>query len=279
MRERFMVLLMVSVLLAGAQACERNDMNEQANQIKSSPQKAEISWQKLSGHKIYFGHQSVGNNLLDGVRDIMKENPSATLRIIETDGHSDITAGTLAHSSVGKNNDPVSKIEDFRDKIDNGLGDNVDIAFFKFCFVDIDSRTDVNGFFEKYRATLAELKARYPETTFAHCTIPLLRKEEKSLKNWVKGLLGKEGGFFDNRHNRARNEFNELLINEYQGKEPVFDLAGVTSTHSDGSRETFAIGASKYFALVPGYTDDGGHLNLTGRKIAAEQFLVFLSEI
>ena len=276
---KLIMTLLAILIMIGAAACEGNDMKEQEDQRQALLKNKEINWQKISGKKTYFGHQSVGNNLLDGVRDILKENPSAKLNIIETERHSDITAGNLAHSSVGKNNDPMSKIEDFLDKIDNGLGNNVDIAFFKFCFVDIDSRTDISGFFEKYRSTMAELKERYPETTFAHCTVPLLRKEEKSLKNWVKGFLGKEGGFFDNRHNRARNEFNELLMNEYQGKEPVFDLAGVTSTHPDGSRETFAIRSSKYFALVPDYTDDGGHLNLVGRKIAAEQFLVFLSEI
>lgn len=279
MRKLFTVLLAVIVIIVGTTACERNEMKKQENQRQSLLRDKEINWQVISGKKIYFGHQSVGNNLLEGVRDILKENPSAKLHILETDSHSDITAGTLAHSSVGKNNDPISKIEDFQAKMDNGLGNNVDIAFFKFCFVDIDSRTDINGFFEKYRATMAELKKRYAKTTFAHCTVPLLRKEEFSLKTWVKQFMGKEGGFFDNRHNRARNEFNELLMNEYQGNEPVFDLAGVTSTHPDGSRETFTMGSRKYFALVPGYTDDGGHLNLTGRKIAAERLLVFLSGI
>ncbi len=34
------------------------------------------TWQKLSQKKIYFGHQSVGNNIIDGIKDIMKENPS-----------------------------------------------------------------------------------------------------------------------------------------------------------------------------------------------------------
>jgi len=278
MRKLFAVLMMVLIML-GIPACERNDMKEQENRRQTLLRDKEISLQSVSGKKIYFGHQSVGNNLLEGVRDILKENPSAKLNILETDSHSDISVGTLAHSSVGKNNDPVSKIEDFQAKMDAGLGNNVDIAFFKFCFVDIDSHTDIDSFFEKYRATMAELKKRYPKTTFAHCTVPLLRKEEFSLKNWVKQFMGKEGGFFDNRHNRARNEFNELLINEYQGKDPIFDLAGVTSTHPDGNRETFTVGSKKYFALVPDYTEDGGHLNPTGRRIAAEQFLVFLSGI
>lgn len=279
MKTTIAFVLTAFAAMAGLSACEGKEMDKQTTQAQSFHQNKEINWQKLAGKKMYFGHQSVGNNILEGVRDILKDNPSAKLHIVETESHPDIAAGTLAHSSVGKNNDPISKIEDFRAKIDNGLGNNVDMAFFKFCFVDIDSRTDINGFFEKYRGTMAELKAKYPGTTFVHCTVPLLRKENVSFKTWVKRLVGKGDGFFDNRHNKARNEFNTLLMNEYQGKEPVFDLAGLSSTYPDGSRESFTMNAKEYYALVPDYTDDGGHLNQIGRKIVAEQFLIFLASI
>ncbi len=271
--------LTVLAATAGITACKGQEMDEETTKVQSSHQNREIDWQVLAGKKIYFGHQSVGNNILEGVRDILQESSPGVLTIAETHKHPDIAAGTLAHSAVGKNDDPLSKIESFRTRIENGLGGNVDIALFKFCFVDIDSRTDVNVLFEKYRDTMAELKTKYPRTTFAHCTVPLLGKEKVSLKSWVKRLLGKSDGFFDNRHNKARNEFNALLVKEYQGKEPVFDLAGVSSTYPDGSREMFTFNGAEYYALVPAYTDDGGHLNKTGRKVVAEQFLLFLADI
>ena len=42
------------------------------------------SWKALSEKKIYFGHQSVGFNIMDGVADLMKEYPDIKLNIIET---------------------------------------------------------------------------------------------------------------------------------------------------------------------------------------------------
>ena len=32
-------------------------------------------WQELSQKKIYFGHQSLGNNIITGIQDLMKEYP------------------------------------------------------------------------------------------------------------------------------------------------------------------------------------------------------------
>ena len=32
------------------------------------------NWDWLSNKKIYFGHQSVGFNIIDGIKDIMSEN-------------------------------------------------------------------------------------------------------------------------------------------------------------------------------------------------------------
>ena len=61
------------------------------------------------------------------------------------------------------------------------------------------------------------------------------------------------------------------------GKEPLFDLAMVESTYEDGSRYTFSANGHTYYALVPEYTKDGGHLNELGQKVAAEQLLIFLA--
>ena len=42
-------------------------------------------WEKLAACRVYFGHQSVGLNILEGVKDLMQENAVPQLRIIETD--------------------------------------------------------------------------------------------------------------------------------------------------------------------------------------------------
>ena len=160
--------------------------------------------------------------------------------------------------------------------MENGIGNSADLAILKFCFVDIDNKTDVQKLFTTYKNEMAKLKNKYPKTTIVHFTVPLLRKTELSFKSWIKGLLGKNDGFFANEHNIKRNKFNSLVVAEYKNKEPVFDLAGFESIYSDGSRETFSEGGKTYYSLVPAYTDDGGHLNETGRKKIAEQLLLFL---
>jgi len=43
-------------------------------------------------------------------------------------------------------------------------------------------------------------------------------------------------------------------------------------------RSFFRKGNQIYFTLIPEYTDDGGHLNTLGRKIVAEQLLIFLAD-
>ena len=55
--------------------------------------------EKLSKKKIYFGHQSVGNNIVDGISDLMKENPGIKLNILKTDDPDYTQVGFFAHSS------------------------------------------------------------------------------------------------------------------------------------------------------------------------------------
>ena len=234
------------------------------------------SWEKLAQKKIFFGHQSVGNNIMKGIEELMKKNPSIRLHVLESSKPSDFSSGIFAHSQIGRNEDPEYKIHDFVRVMDKGIGGKADIAFFKFCFVDIDSGTDVEKLFTDYKNTMAMLKEKYPQTMFVHCTVPLLRKKITTPKSLLKKLLGKDDGFFDNSHNVARNRFNDLLRKEYEGRAPIFDLAGIESTYPDGSRETFTANGKRYYSLVPEYTYDGGHLNELGRTKAAEQLLLLL---
>ena len=43
--------------------------------------------------------------------------------------------------------------------------------------------------------------------------------------------------------------------------------------------ETFEKDGRTYYALAPLYTNDGGHLNETGRKVVAEKLLYFLASL
>jgi hypothetical protein len=232
------------------------------------------AWKQLSKKKIYFGHQSVGNNILDGIRDVMKDHPQIALHITESPAKADLKSPVFAHSMVGKNSDPKSKIDEFSRNLRAGMGDEADIAFLKLCFVDILPQTDIVKVFEYYKHTMEEIKNKFPKTTFIHFTVPLTTKQIW-LKEFVKGLIGKMN-FYDNV---KRNEFNAMLRHAYVGMEPFFDLAKLESTFPDGSQSTFTKDGNIYAALVPDYTNDGGHLNEKGRRIVAEHLLVYLAQL
>jgi len=46
----------------------------------------EAYWQILAGERIFFGHQSVGYNIIDGITDVMNEYDHIKLNIVETCG-------------------------------------------------------------------------------------------------------------------------------------------------------------------------------------------------
>jgi hypothetical protein len=241
--------------------------------IKDVPASA---WEKLSQKKIYFGHQSVGYNIIDGIKDVMKENPQIKLNIVETSNPADFNLGILAHSRVGKNMDPKSKVNEFVTFLENGIGEKADIAFLKFCYVDIMPNSDVENIFKHYVASMSELKSKYPNITIIHLTTPLTSLQAGP-KAWIKKMIGRAIRGVDDNINRK--EYNEILMQRYQGKETVFDLAGIESTYSNGSRSSFTKDGNTYYSLAAEYTYDGGHLNEMGRRIVAEHLLIFLVDL
>ena len=74
-----------------------------------------------------------------------------------------------------------------------------------------------------------------------------------------------------------RDEFNRLLLSAYAGKEPVYDLAKAESTYPSGTRSEMTSDSRDFYTLAPDYTDDGEHLNETGRQAAASELLHVLA--
>jgi hypothetical protein len=259
--------------------CEGDTVSETRIKFNKIDDVSAAKWDELSKKRILFGHQSVGDNILDGVSDLTREHSLVHLRVKPVEMPGDLVLGTFGHFPVGKNENPVSKLSDFSQKIHNGFGENADIAFFKLCFVDVEDKTDADKLFNDYKNIMASLKKEYPKITFIHVTVPLLRKDSTGIKVLIRRILGKPRGFFDNAHNVRRNYYNNLIRAHYAGKETVFDLAEIESTHPDGSRESFTFAGNNYYALAPEFTDDGGHLNRLGRMRVAEQLLVLLSTL
>ena len=232
---------------------------------------SEKDWAELSQKKIYFGHQSVGFNIIDGIKDIMSENERIDLNIKETDDLNDFSKPIFAHSRVGQNTNPTSKLEDFEHKMQQGLGEKVNIAFFKFCYVDITEKTDVQKLFESYKQTMNNLQKEFPATVFIHATVPLMNANT-TWKTRIKKFLGKDN-IWEYADNIKRNEFNEMIRQEYGDTGRLFDIAYAESNYPDGTQKIFKNNGKIYASLVPEYSYDGGHLNKVGRTMVAAQLL------
>ncbi|WP_054031632.1 hypothetical protein [Desulfatitalea tepidiphila] len=267
------ILLLTLFLSLIPIACNGGQVEDKIIQYQQLTDVPNSVWQKLSSKKIYFGHQSVGYNILDGIQALLKENQQIQLAIEENFDPESFKQGTIAHSRIGYNTDPKSKLDMFAFIAKSGGAAKADIMFFKFCYVDINGKTDVKALFDAYKNTFEQLKSNHPDTTFIHTTAPLTTIQDGP-KAWAKKILGRSlGGIVENS---KRHEYNEMIRKTYVGKEPVLDIATIESTFPDGRRATFESNGKTYYHLVPAYTYDGGHLNEAGRKRVAEQLLLLL---
>jgi hypothetical protein len=272
MNKTILCIILALILVA----CKGAKMGNETVKLPSIDEISASAWQNLSQKKIYFGHQSVGENILEGINKVMRTNNSVKLNIVKTIDPELFNQPVFAHSSVGKNDDTDSKINGFAEFIQKGIGNKADIVFFKFCFWDIRRETDIKTVFNNYKTKLSELKVQYPKIKFVHFTVPLMAYSN-GIKDKIKRTLNMEIG--SEIDNIRRNELNEMIIKEYKGKEPVFDIAQVESTLPDGRRTSFSKNENKYYYLASEYTKDGGHLNEQGSKIVAEQLLIFLARL
>lgn len=208
----------------------------------------------LQGKRIYFGHQSVGGNVLEGLRDILAEHDDLQMKIVA--------------SLIGQNGAPYTKCAAFRQALDWVGGDAVDIALMKFCYVDFNSNTDIERLFASYKEAIAEIKSKHPRVNVIPVTAPLTVRPSLC-KRVAKIVLGRAD---DSAANSKRSEFNGLLRCYYAGQ-PIYDLAQVESTYPDGTRSSFGFGGQTAHSLISDYASDSGHLNEVGRRIAARELI------
>jgi hypothetical protein len=216
----------------------------------------------------------VGSNIVDGVKDILEENPNVCPRIIENENPSVFDARVFAHSNIGQNSDAQSKLKGFTDSLERGIGNKADVAFFKFCYVDITARSDTDELFCIYKKNMARLQDKFPNTMLLRVTVPLTLIET-GLKVKARRTLGLKVKSCDD--NIKRSEFNDRLREDCGMKELIFDLAMIESTHPDGSKAIFKDSGKTYDHMASDYTYGGGHLNERGLKIIAEKLLIFLA--
>jgi lysophospholipase L1-like esterase len=254
-------------------SCGRNtvDSKRVANRAVLTDQQVA----SIENKKIFFGHQSVGTNIIQGLRDLMARDARLKLKIVSSADPELVPGPALVESLIGQNGNPRSKDEAFAAILDKGLGRQGGIAMYKYCYVDIDSSTNVQQMFENYGEGIAALRVKYPALKIVHITVPLTTVEPAA-RAWVKTLLGRAT---ERDANAKRNEFNRRLRQTYAGRDPIFDLAEGESTSPEGARSYFIRDNEKVYTLASEYTTDGGHLNEAGRLALAERLLLLLASI
>lgn len=223
----------------------------------------------LARRRIFFGHQSVGDGLIEGLAEGLGNRRG----LIRDDLQPPLPPGLL-HARIGRNRDPLSKIDHFASIVRQGIGAQCEFALFKFCYVDVDAGSNVQALFQRYAATMARLRAEFPLLRLGHVTVPL-RDASPGPIGRARQILGRTSEAV--RANASRHAFNQLLRARYQEIEPLFDLAATESIRPDGESCGQRFRGQWIPALAPGYTDDGGHLNGLGRRVAAEALATFLA--
>jgi len=205
----------------------------------------------VAAHRVYFGHHSVGRNILDGVASLAKEAGVAV---------------ALQEGPVGQNQDPASKFVDFERE---ALARDVEVAVVKLCYVDFTPTTDAAALMKLYRGMVERVQTKKPALKILHVTPPLYARPT-DFKSQAKRALGRE--LWEEQANLRRLEFADGQKATW-APDTIFDLATVESTVPGGGRELHLVGNRQVPMLWPGYTDDGGHLNAAGQRVAAKAFL------
>jgi len=242
-----------------------------AGTVSASDEALRAELSLLATKRIYFAHQSVGANILQGVAELA-QGAGVPLRIVQSPRAADVPAAAFGHFFVPENGAPLEKLANFEKALGTGAG--IDLALIKFCYVDIDGTTDASALFARYQATIAELRTQNPHTVFVHVTLPLTTVQSGP-KALAKRLLGRAP--YGTIENVRREQYNALLRRAYAGREPLFDLARLESHAPDGTAVSVAWDGSTAPAMASAYTDDGGHLNARGRDVAARELVRVLA--
>jgi hypothetical protein len=230
------------------------------------------TWEQLAQRRIFFGHQSVGADLMTALSTLN----GGRLTILEGREPDLFQHPVFAHCRVGTNRDPLSKLQDFSTVINAGVGERVDVAFFKLCYVDVTAQIDVKNLFAAYQEMMESLRERYPKVAFLYVTVPL-RRVGGGFLGWLRE---KTGGVDREQEEQARRHaFNQLLRGVYKGSGRLFDLAEEEATLQDGKPSSFWYRGETVQNLVSDYTDDGGHLNRLAAERIAGRLAVCLSAV
>ena len=113
----------------------------------SPPPPPNTSWplsdaqvRSLLSKKIFFGHQSVGANIVQGIADLMATDSRLTLILVSSSDPASVEGAAFVEAAIGANGDPVSKDTAFAAIVNNSFGVQGGVAMYKYCFVDFSDQ-------------------------------------------------------------------------------------------------------------------------------------------
>lgn len=240
--------------------------------LPAEPRLCPPCWRMVARRRVYFGHQSVGRDIIGGLEALNHEHRLG-LHFVQTRSPSMLSGPAFVDFLAGENTRPATKNRALLQQLDARQLPDDAIAMLKYCYVDIGADTDVARVFDDYRRTVDAVRSRHPDVTVVHVAVPITSVEGVA-KARIKKLLGRPSL---RAANARRHEYNALLRRAFSGSEPVFDLAAVEAFGAAGAGR--AGGSERLEALDPAFTHDGGHLNALGARTVAAAMLDVLGAL
>ncbi len=212
---------------------------------------------------LYFEHASVGENVMNGLEALRTSDTRYTFTrggpwVSKSDTFNDSTIADwfTAQDGFGDNArgnpDFQAKADRFASRVrSDGFASLIDVAMFKFCYIDSPSAGEASASFELVRGIMESLENDFPATRFVWWTMPI-----------------------ETIANAERQAYNNL-VRDYcktNGKW-LLDIAAIES-HDDSGNPVLQ---DAYELLAADYTDDGGHLNEVGAERVARAWWSLLA--
>lgn len=271
----FIVALAVAALAGcdAGRAPETNAMPASANSAPLPQPPTAEQWQRVAQMRIVFGHQSVGGNILDGIRQAAD---AQHVPLVLTESRTPLAGAGIQHFKVGHNEQPEGKLTDFRTVLADNFAAGTpapDVALLKLCYIDFGQSVDPKQLAQHYITTVDDLAREHPETVFVPMTSPLTTVQTGP-KAWLKKALGKDPGGY--AANARRQVFNETLRARYQADRLLFDVAALESGNGQSHVES---GDARIEVLNPLLTYDDGHLNMEGQQLVGGALVAHLATV
>jgi hypothetical protein len=228
----------------------------------------------IAARRVLLAHASLGQAMAAGVQHFVDTMDGVGVRVMRGVPPSDDRMAAIIALDHAAGTDARNQAAAFADAVTATLGSSGGIALFGYTASDVTETTDVDALFAAFRAATRDIEWLSPRVQFVPMTIPLTCSGEPTITRLVTRSLGRDVDF---ERNRRRNRFNRLLIDDFAGSNPVFDLARLQSTRPDGTRAFEFDGHELVYSLASEYTNADGGLNDAAQRMLAEQLLVFLA--